>query len=34
MDKILEAIEKWFTDNGYEEFYKTIKGIIEFVLSL
>lgn len=34
MEKILEVVEKWFTDNGYGEIFKIIKDIAAFIMTL
>lgn len=34
MDKLLALFDQWFIDNGYEDFWTFLKGIIEIIAAL
>ena len=34
MENILAMVEKWFVDNGYGDFFKFVKEIATFIMSL
>ena len=34
MDKLLTMIENWFNENGYGDFFKFVKEIATFIMSL